>query len=219
MAFPTLVNSATTTSATSLTSQPLTMPGSIVAGRLLVAYIFNGSTPSMSGWTSIFAASGTLRLSAFAKAAAGADTGTVTTGTASSIAAVVGQYDSWSGTISDIVAATNTSNGDPPSDNPAVSKDWLWVAVLGVLMSGGGVVTTAPASYTDFVTAQTTGGVAVAVADRALTASSEDPGTFTTTGTASFPLSATICIAPVGPVGLPVPQPLSRAALVRSYRY
>lgn len=218
MASPTLVNSATTANNTSATSQPLTMPASIVAGRLLVAYVFNGAAPSLSGWTQIFTVHPTLFLTGFAKIAAGSDTGTVTTVSSNSIAAVVEQYDSWSGSISDIVTATS-STATPPLDNPGVSQDWLWVAVLGVLMSGGGAVTAAPTSYGDFVTAQTSGGVAAATADRALTASSETPGVFTTTGTPNFPCSATIAIAPAAVAALPASQRHNRAALVRSYHY
>lgn len=221
MAFPTFINSATTANATAATSQPLTMPGSIVSGRLLVAYTLTGASPSVSGWTQIFTVAATLTLSAFGKVAAGGDTGTVSTPGTSTISAVVAQYDTWSGSVGDIVAATNASNTDPPNDNPGVSKDWLWVPVFGTLIGSGGVVTAAPTNYADLVTSRTTTGITVAIADRALTASSEDPGTFTTSGGSfTFPLSATIAIAPaVAAAVLPTPQPLSRAALVRSYHY
>lgn len=197
MAFPTFVNSATTANGTAATSQPLTMPGSIVSGRLLVAYTLTGASPSVSGWTQIFTAPSTFTLSAFGKIAAGGDTGTVSTPGTSTIAAVVAQYDTWSGVLADIVAATNASNSDPPLDNPGVSKDWLWVAVFGAFIGSGGVITAAPTNYGDLVSSRISSGVTVAIADRALTASSEDPGTFTNnTGSLTFPISATICIAP-----------------------
>lgn len=202
MASPNLVNSATTGNAAAATSQPLNMPSSVVAGRLLVAYVYNQSAPSMSGWTQIFAVTNGLFLTGFAKIAAGSDTGTVTTSSAVAIGAVVAQYDGWSGSISDIVAATNSSNGDPPLGNPGVSKDWLWVAVLGVYITASGVITGAPTNYSDFATgigAAGGNGIACGVADRALTASSEDPGVFTSTGTPNLPMSATIAIPPFVP--------------------
>ncbi len=218
MAFPTLINGAGTANATPATSQPLTMPGSIVAGRLLVAYVFSGTGASMAGWTQIFSATNSLALKGFAKVAAGSDTGTVTYTTGTSIAAVVEQYDNWSGSISDIVAAA-ASGADPPNCNPAVSRDWLWVAVLGGLLGSGGTVTAVPSGYADLAGAQTTGGVSVTTGDRALTASSEDPGTFTNTGTLNFPISATIAIAPFVATSAPQPWVINQSAVNRAYNY
>lgn len=175
----------------------------------------------MSGWTQIYTVTSTIILTGFAKIAAGSDTGTLTTVASVGSVVVTEQCDGWSGTLADIVVTTAAS-ADPPSDNPGVSKDWLWVAALGVFLTGTGTITAAPSGYGDFVTAGSggTSSLNVATADRALTATSENPGTFTTAGTQNFPISATLAIAPlVVSTTLPIPQPLSRAALVRSYHY
>jgi hypothetical protein len=225
MASPAFVNSATKTSG-SFTSLSLNMPSSIVAGNLLVAYAFdtNAGPPAMSGWTTIISINSSEFLYGFAKIAAGGDTGTLTSGSAAAGAVVVAQYSGWSGSISDIVVATNSSNSDPPLNNPAISEDWLWVAVGGAFITSTGAFTGAPTSYGDFVTASTGGGfaTAVATADRALTASSENPGTFTSTGTLNFALSATVAIASVAaPVVAFPPQPwvVNQAAINRASLY
>lgn len=220
MPFPVLINTATTatTSGGALASTPLNMPASIVAGRLLVTYAYTvNGVSSMTGWTQIFVVTSTVSFAGFAKVAAGGDTGTVTTAGAAAMGAVVGQYDWWSGTISDIVCATFVG-ADPPNDNPGASKDWLWVAALGAALSGSGTITAAPASYGDFVVAAagTTTVVTTGTADRALTASSENPGAFTNGGSPAAPLlSATVAIAPwpLGPAPLVMP---SQAAMQAS---
>jgi hypothetical protein len=198
------------------------MPSPITAANLLVAYVYGEQSPSISGWTTIFSVNPSEFLFGFAKIAAGGDTATLTQ-TSGAGAVVIGQYSGWSGSISDIVTATNT-NADPPLDNPALSQDWLWVAVAGAFITSTGAFTGAPTSYGDFITASTGGGfaTAVATADRALTASSEDPGTFTNTGTLNHDMSATIAIAPAvaAAAALP-PQPwvVNQSAINRASLY
>lgn len=86
----------------------------------------------------------------------------------------------------DITAAGTTgssTNGDPPNDNPAVSKDWLWLAGIAVDGTTTTTVTGVPTNYTQQLNvvsaAASTSCVVGATASRRLTGSSEDPGTFT----------------------------------------
>lgn len=220
MAFPTVINTANTVSGGSVSSFPLTMPASIVAGRLLLAVacaaLNDSATTAMSGWTKVGSAqrtSGFGTLAVFAKSAAGGDTGTVT-GTLALRSATTYQIDDWSGSIADIqlVVSGTVATLDPPSLTPGFGAlDYLWIAAA----RNGAAVTGAPTNYGSLLTAGGGSNPVMASAVRSLNASSEDPGVFA--GSASSPVTATIAIAPVATVvAAPPPQPENRARLIRA---
>jgi hypothetical protein len=197
VAFPTVTNSANTTS-TSSASLALTMPASIVAGRLLLAVsassVNEAATTAMTGWTKLAAtqkASGAGTLAAFAKIAAGSDTGTVTGSTAARSITTY-QIDAWSGVLADIqLSIVDVATLDPPSVTPGFGAlDYLWLAAV----RNGAAITAAPTNYGTLVTAGS--ATVVGSAQRNLNASSEDPGVFTGT-VATSPVTATIAIKPV----------------------
>lgn len=195
-----LINSATTASVTAAPSAALNMPASIAPGRLLLACVHYAPNQALSGWTPIAGATATYRQGIWGKVAAGGDTITMT-GSSLAYAAVIGQYDNWSGNLADIVASV-ISGTDSPLLTPGASKDWLWVATRSDILTGTGAITTAPSSYGDLVVAANASGgtsITLATADRALAATSEDPGPFTNTGTTNIPFAATIAIPPARP--------------------
>lgn len=199
MAFPTVINTANTTS-TGSASLALTMPASIVAGRLLLAIsdsqTDDAATTAMTGWTKLGAtergASGTGTLAAFAKIAAGSDTGTVT-GTSGQRCVTCYQIDAWSGVIADIGHAGATSASlDPPNLTRPSALDYLWIAA--VKTTAAGAVTGAPASYTNLVAVTSGSTLKLGTARRNLNAASDNPGVFS--GSAGDPVGMTVAIAP-----------------------
>lgn len=197
MAFPTVINTANSSSVSSA-NLALTMPASIVAGRLLLALSASAAneaaTTAVSGWTKLAATqktSGTATLAVFAKIAAGSDTGSVTGSTASR-AVTTYQIGSWSGILSDIaLSVVDVTTEDPPALTPSGgARDYLWIAAV----RSAAAPTAAPTNYTTLITATGT-GTSVGSATRNLNAASDNPGVFT--GTASSPLAATIAVAPV----------------------
>jgi hypothetical protein len=205
MAFPTVVNSASTSStASGTTSLSLSIPSSIVSGNLLLAVCaaLHNTSLSMSGWTQVGTLVGSNALAVFAKTAAGGDTGTLTTsGSAETFGVTVFQVSGWSGSISDVGFAGGVQSSgapNPPSLTMPVSADYLWFACG----SAGSACTAAPANYTNRINSPTASGCIMNTAQRQLTATTEDPGAFTGGFTASSGV-ATLAIAPVsGPAVL-----------------
>lgn len=208
MAFPTVVNTANT-ALVNTAANPVTMPASIVAGRLLLAQCAAASffvpTPS-AGWTTLVLntqGSGR-RQAAYAKIAAGGDSLTVTYSGADFLSAITYQIDNWSGSISDLVSASALSTMDPPSVTMGANADNLWIAAC----YNNASISAAPTNYSSFIT-QSYGGGMVATAVRTLTAATEDPGVFG--GTSTDPSVWTIGVAPAsgggGSTTVP-PQPV-----------
>lgn len=193
---PSLVATALTQDSTSSTSHVLTMPTGITAGQLLITWVTGSfGTISVSGWTTIYSTTTVYGLGCFARIATGSDTGTATTGNGA-CSAVTCLMQGWSGTLSGIASGTGTT-ADPPALTPSGgSQDYLWVATV---YSTNNLLTAAPTNYTNFTKANSSQGSAN-IATRALTASSEDPGTFT--GSTSSPSGSTVAIPP-GSSGLP----------------
>jgi len=79
----------------------------------------------------------------------------------------------------------NTNSPNPPVESPAPVGYTLWVAAFGISDSASRTVSSYPSSYTGGEYTQSSSGyAAVGSAVRNLTADSEDPGTFTLSGTA-----------------------------------
>lgn len=198
MAFPTVINQAVTANS-STTSHVLTMPASIVAGRLLLCFLLQNGQSSQggfTGWTALFAGmnNSSTYLRAYVKVAAGSDTATVTNTSAQNSSAVTYQVDSWSGVLANVAFATAATVSDPPSLTPAGgSADYLWFAAAA---SFSGTATAAPTNYTNLQAFSASANPLGGVAQRALTAATENPGTFTGIST-SFADSCTIAVPPV----------------------
>lgn len=174
MAFPAVVNSANTTG--SGTSHALTMPATIVAGRLLLAAIASSGADAIaiSGFTQLGTASNGGPITLFGKIATGSDTATVTGTTGISRCGTTYQISGATSKLSAIGFATVIGSGpDPPVLNMGVSDDILWFA--GV--KSAAVSTGTPTNYTNLITT-VNGSIFQAVAQRQLTASSENPSTY-----------------------------------------
>lgn len=200
MTFSSVVNTATTT-ATSGTSLALNMPASIVAGRLLLAFVGASNditaTGAISAWTPVVSQAGTSgSVKIFGKVAAGGDTATLTglSSATSRPCVVVAQINNWSGVLASLGSATAASTADPPSLTMSTSDDYMWIAAI---RAGTGTGVTVPTSYGGLVSASGAGGVGcVSIATRALTATTENPGAFG--GSLSAPLiAATLAVPPV----------------------
>lgn len=218
---PSIVNTATTNVTTSAADAVVNLPGSIVAGNTLLVLLRSGGGGTNTwpaGWTELFDdtsdASNDVITAAWRKAdgTEGA-TITVTNATAGKDAAIAWQI---SGAADPTVTApefstlaTGTSaNPDPGSITPTGgSADYLFLATGG----WEGIQTSPPGTFpTNYslnqVGADTgTGGTAtsncrVAGAGRQLTASTEDPGTYTISASDDW-TAITFAISPAPPGG------------------
>lgn len=204
MAFPTISTQATT--ATSNTaSKAITMPATIVAGRLLMSVVgaWGGSgTGAISGWTPIttWTNNNSCSIGVFGKIAAGSDTGTFTYGSAADISAITYQIAGWSGTLSDIAAAVanqgfTSAYPNPPNLVPAFgAQDYLWFA-CGI--GNGSPTYTAPTNFSGITQVAQGTSTKMGVATRSFNAASQDPAAFTGTATPTIPTGITIAVPPV----------------------
>lgn len=193
------------------TTLNVTMPATVAAGNTLVAIIVMGDvrtiTAAPSGWSSVgsFAhegASGTTVL--YKKTAAGTEGGTSPQWTSSAACKYVAFVVEVSGAAGNIEWATNDVNVDPPSIAPTGgSVERIWLAHMAGATTGYWAATAAPTGYSDLLTGRSNAGtnsssseVTSATAYKKATASSEDPGAFTYSGSVgtSQRSSATIAI-------------------------
>lgn len=193
------------------TSHSITMPSGITAGDLLVIFFStdgNSDAAINSGnWVKLEEGHDASNVTGavFYKYAEGSDTATVTTSGSEQSSHIVLRI---SGAGVPIAGATNgnSTNSDPPSLDTGVSKNYLWVATR---MGDSTVTATgAPSGYSNLQSqaAAGTGGASVDTAEYASTASTEDPGTFTSA--AEQWVAMTVAIPPSGmgveAVGAPV---------------
>ena len=169
----------------------------------------NASTPSTTPEGEISASS----LAYFGKEADGTEDGgtaTVTTSSATDAAGAqvyrlqTGTYDPDIATWEHATAVAETTNADPPNLAPTHgSQDYLWIVVAS--HDNQEQTTVAPTNYTTLTNSDGDGAandVGLATARRTLTASSENPGTFTSADEKW--IAATIAIPPPlggGPAG------------------
>lgn len=95
----------------------------------------------------------------------------------------------------------STATPDPPNLDPAVTRDWLWIAFAQWSHAFGTdrARTAVPTNYTpttDHDIQPSNGELEVSLAYRQLTASSENPGTFTLNGAAQTWRTVTIAVPP-----------------------
>lgn len=219
MAFPTVINSATSTDASGANTSIPTLPTSIVTGRLLLGFSTNaqggsGMFISGTGWSMLSTgvdSNSVMEYAAYAKIAGASNTINLSSGTGSGTfwAHIVYQIDGWSGLISDIGSSASASS-DPPSLSMGANRSHLWIASYHALGLAAG--SSAPSSYTGFLSSiDVTDDVEVFTAERALQALVEDPGPFGG-GTPTAQSSVTVGIRPTV---LQAP-PTNRARLIRA---
>ncbi len=212
MASPTVLGTPATTSNQSAgTTTPINLPAGISAGELLIAFVASKAgtgEAQIAGWTRFLdarlAQGSTATIHGFWRVADGSESATVdlTTTTSTRVAAVVYRTDASTSTPPEAATAgaANSNTPDPPSLAPTGgSQDYLWFALFA--SSHGRITSAVPASYGGSQTAGDNSGTAthigIGVAHRALTAASEDPGTFTTTGTGvEETIAATVAVYP-----------------------
>jgi len=187
------VSTATpTTFTTSVTSMPVNLP-SVSSGDLLIAVgaVRNPGTWTVpTGWTVLNEQAGGGSVGetvAYYRIADGSEgsTATWTAGTATTGAWHVRKITNWHGTTPPEYTSTN---GDSASVNPSsITPSWSSSETAFIAFGGSSAdvmsFTGAPTNYSDLVstTASTGGGASnMGSASRVTTASTEDPGTFTT---------------------------------------
>lgn len=207
------------------TANAVALPAGAATGDLVLAFVANDlsatttAITASAGWTSItntnqIQGTSVVAMNVFARVLDGSGSDALAVSGSVSQDYVAQTYlikagDHGVTTINtDIVAAGTTgssTNGNPPNDNPAVSKTWLWLTALTLDLTTGTTITGIPANYTlllNQVSASSTSSVALATAYRRLTASAEDPGTFTNVSRAWC--AVTIAIPPASVVTLTV---------------
>ncbi len=202
--YPAIAATSTYQNSSAATSNNVTLPSGIQAGDLLMLVFRGGSTATAStpsGWSLLSSIDSTTLGHTYIwyKTASGSEGATVAiTSTNIRVAAIGYRISGWTGTPE---IATSTTN-DPPALSPSWgTADTLWIAGMTNRISNSSV-TAAPANYSNLITIAENGSGAtsrsrVSTANRSLTASSDDPGTFTTSGTIDSPEAFTIAIKPL----------------------
>lgn len=188
--FPSVVNYAVTTLSS---GDPITvdLPASIVSGNLLLlGYGSNNSLAANvpSGWTQLERQTTAGALFIAYRVADGTEGSTLSldrTGTSGICGTVVWQIENYQGTPEKGTAVTGTSaNPDPPSLAPSWgSASTLWLVFCALSGSGSPTVSSYPTNY---IGGQVSTNGKIASAHRQLTASSDDPGTFTYSSSNGF---------------------------------
>lgn len=224
---------------TDATSHTVSMPASIVAGDLLiVTFGWTSNLPQTISWpagyTPITGAkveqSTVVGVDVAYRWADGTEGATISVGTSGltkscSVAYRITGAVNPATQAPEAAATSNTSASaaNPPNLAPTGgSKDYLWLVVAS--NDGETALTTAPTNYTNFIAENTgvTGATSVncvmGTAERALTASSEDPGAFNSTSTAWS--AVTIAIHPAGAAVTVPPRPtVVNFAAIRAATY
>jgi hypothetical protein len=184
------------------TSRTVDMPSGVVEGDLLLMIVAmsTGTEATSAGWTTV--PSGSLRQALLWRLAPASPPASVTLTTASNsrTAWVVYRISGHDAAASPAVQYVSTLA--PPEVTPSWGNaKTLWFASVASRRSDW-VPTDPPTSYTGLVDIApsygntTTAYVRLGVAHRFLDASSEQPGTFTITGTTDSPAAMTIAIKP-----------------------
>ncbi|MGE0227750.1 MAG: hypothetical protein AB7I38_10925 [Dehalococcoidia bacterium] len=213
MTSPSLVSITNTPFTTSAASYVLDTPAVDAGDRLiavLVVYADRTAGSAPANWTNILADTRFHVYERIYSTSASASTVTLTHTGSNTVALgrvirISGSHATDASTItaSGSVASGTNANPDPPDLNPAVSKDWLWLAIAewSHFFGSDRARTAVPTNYTattDFDIQPGSGELEASIAYRALTASSENPGTFTLDGSAQSWRAITIAVPPGG---------------------
>lgn len=213
MAYPTPGTQVNTDFGSSVTSMSVNMPATVDAGDLLLTFVVvrNAITWNTipTNWNKITeqAGGGSVgETSIFYKIADGTEDGGTATWVASALTTAAWQtmrITTWHGTT--VPEVGTASSGDSSSANPPTltpswgSAETLWIVVAGHTAASAAAFTAAPTNYITFANnGASSGGSAcsIASATRQLTATSEDPGTFTAGGSNRWWAAQTIAIRP-----------------------
>lgn len=197
---------------TPASSHDVTLPASVDAGDLLLLLtasldLFAPNPPT--GWTTVNKGGfSTAQLGVYALVATGDEGGTTVNvdipgAEPSPMASQMYRVTNWYGDLSGIEAASFALAVSAAPDPGVLTPSWgsadtLWLAVVA---SGddGALASAAPADYADLLTTQSAAtadaSCSLASARRALTAASEDPGTFTWAASQSL-TATTVAIRP-----------------------
>lgn len=179
--FPTVLGTATSIRSTT-TSHPVTMPGGIVAGEILLVFASFQSTTGITvpgDWTvQSNTLNSAIRLLVLSKIAAGSDTLTLTSAASTNSAHAAYRAFSNDNTLRITTASGTSTTPNPPSLNNGASQKFLWFAAFAS-ESSSATVTSYPANYTTNQLTAHQGNALLAVATRNNEIGTEDPGVFT----------------------------------------
>ena len=206
MTFPTVASSNNSSEPSDTTSHTVNLPSNIASGDLLIVFIATDGNNQMTypeGWNEFFALSEQLacHLSIAWRKADGTEGASITvTSSHSETSAhisyrITGAEDPTTQAPEASTGATGSStNPDPDSLTPTGgAKDYLWIAIVS--QDGAFTKITAyPTNYTDGEY-KYDAGACVGLARRELNASSENPGTFTTSNDDNW-VACTIAVYP-----------------------
>lgn len=211
MSFPVVEATNTSEETAAVTAHDVALPASVSAGDLLLAMLGTlggigfGSMSPTSGWDEVLDNTEAV----VEKATASGGETTVQFQSANTVTSAHNAYRI-SGQRGDVEIATADNTRDPPDLTPTWgSANTLWIAgVVAADILGGTIdVTAAPTNYSGLIKSNQVlqGGVnyLLASAWRQLTATSENPGSFTLTGTgiAQGTFAFTIAVRPAGSAG------------------
>ena len=217
MAAPTIFATQVSQQASGVTASNVTLPASVAAGDLVIAFVAADSGAGAMTWPSPWvnikdeAGTGFVFSCAYLIASGGETTvaATHTSERSNHIAARIKAAE-WHGTTApEITANANGSSTgpDPPSLTPSWGSDTtLWVAVCAADDSAAPFPITAwPTGYTDNQVGNSTATSAacVAICSKGATAASDDPAAFTMTGTETWN-AYTLAVRPAAGGGAPV---------------
>ena len=219
MAFPVRQSSTDTDFGTSVTSMAVNMPATVNSGDLLIAlvHVRNAGTWNTvpTDWNAISGLSqagggGVGKLDGFYKIADGTEDGGTATWVASTGTTAGWQtlrITGWHGTTPPEATTTSgdVSAANPPSETASWggSEDNLWLAVAGHSAASTSAWSAAPTDYSGFLlNGASGGGAAISLAHgyRELASDTEDPGTFTVSGSNRWWAAATVVIRPAAGV-------------------
>lgn len=220
-AFPTVDASNTSSGGFETTTHTVSMPATCASGKTLLVLFSSDGTESVTwpgSWVELSQTSGvnpTLAIG-YLKSTGAEAGGTidVTTGTAETsrhITFCIGGATDPTVTAPEAssYSSATTSNPDPPSVTPTGgTKDYLWIGVTND-DNGAHTVSSWPSNYTDNQTTAPVGDSTttnVYAATRTNSAASEDPGTFTMSGTAAATNAVTIAVHPAASTAAIFPQ-------------
>lgn len=207
--FPVIEETSKGGSSTNTTTHPITMPAGVTTGDLLVVLFGqddDGLIPatvnigsSGAGWARLYEAnqgSDHTRFSCFYKIATGSDTLTITTGFSDTSDWIVYRI---SGASSALTASTTTNTTNDPPSLTAGMGSAKYLCLVHALISDGHSISAAASGFDGIINGATAGlsQIRAASFSRKFKASSEDPGTYTTTPSATArALLATIAVPP-----------------------
>ncbi len=200
--FPVVAGNAQSTNVSG-TSHTVSLPASIGSGETLIAIMAMSTSPISvtfpAGWTKIFDFAGTSSLAIAWRKADGGEGASITVTSASAVVSANVTYRITGATDPTVQppevsaqASASDANPDPALLSPAFPAAHLWIACYAG--NGAGPELTLPSGYGND---QSHAGASVHIGagDRNLLAITENPGTFTKTGTAQW-RAATVVIYP-----------------------